>query len=84
MDDENRKGKGIIAVTRDEGTECQQEEESHNEQQMNEVWSDEWQCYICGVMTKSLSPVQKGQGTMKGEEDGASKAPRSQEHQEGK
>ena len=83
MDDENRKGKGINAVTRDEGAECQQEEESHKEQQMVEVWSDEWQCYICGVMTKSLSPVNRTRDD-EGEEDGASKAPRSQEHQESK
>ena len=74
------KGKGINAVTRNEGAECQQEEASHKEQHMVDVWSDEWQCDICGVMTKGLSPVNRNRD---GEWGGrrANKAPISQEYQ---
>ena len=46
MDDDNKKG--INAMT----SKTEDEKQQGEKQEYTEFWSDEWQCYLCGVAVK--------------------------------
>ena len=83
MDEESRKGGGRIGVITEKegGEEHREHHQRHDEYEQVEVWNEDWQCYICGLMPKGGKRERsRSRGKEEGEER-VSKEARTEEHE---